>query len=185
MDQKKRGAMRGYAYVACSRFKTRAGCFLYGRLRVSDFLPVGGLREDGKIRDEEVLERGYLSVSSDGDDGEGIALAYGNPLAGGMDSDDDVPVVAPPSADDVDFQVVFPVGQDLVDSGVAPAVVEESVVPPVFDPDFADLQEHANFPALDAEFAGLHESIASEIAGIRVGVQDEILSVLDPDIDFA
>ena len=55
MDQKKRCASRGYAYVGCSRFKKRAGFFLYGRLRVSDFLPVGDLREGGKVCDEEVL----------------------------------------------------------------------------------------------------------------------------------
>ena len=41
MDQLKRVAARGYAYVACSRFKSKAGCHLYGHLRVSDFLPVG------------------------------------------------------------------------------------------------------------------------------------------------
>ena len=40
-DQKKRAAARGYGNVATSRFKTRAGCFLYGKLRRSDFLPVG------------------------------------------------------------------------------------------------------------------------------------------------
>ena len=40
-DQKKRPAARGYGYVACSRFKTRSGCYLYGKLRRSDFLPVG------------------------------------------------------------------------------------------------------------------------------------------------
>ena len=45
-------AGRGYGYVACSRFKTRAGCFLYGKLRRTDFLPVGEEQED------EVLERG-------------------------------------------------------------------------------------------------------------------------------
>ena len=67
-DQKKRVAARGYAYVACSRFKTRAGCYLYGKLRVSDFLPAGEAKED------EVLERGYYSVSSD--DSEGCGLEY-------------------------------------------------------------------------------------------------------------
>jgi hypothetical protein len=59
MDQKYRLAARGYAYVACSRFKTRAGCYLYKKLRQSDFLPVGEERED------EVLERGLESQDSD------------------------------------------------------------------------------------------------------------------------
>ena len=32
---------RGYGYVAVSRFKRRAGVHLYGKLRRTDFLPVG------------------------------------------------------------------------------------------------------------------------------------------------
>jgi hypothetical protein len=59
MDQLKRVAARGYAYVACSRFKSKAGCHLYGHLRVSDFLPVGLPRED------EITARGIDSESSD------------------------------------------------------------------------------------------------------------------------
>ena len=59
MDQMKRVASRGYAYVACSRFKSRSGCHLYGSLRVSDFLPVGEPQEG------EITERGYLSADSD------------------------------------------------------------------------------------------------------------------------
>ena len=63
-------AARGYGYVAVSRFKTRAGCFLYGKLRRTDFLPVGPEQED------EVLERGYESVSSDEDGGAGLEYAF-------------------------------------------------------------------------------------------------------------
>ena len=63
-------AARGYAYVACSRFKTRAGCYLYGKLRVSDFLPAGEAKED------EVLERGCYSVSSDDSEGCGLEYAF-------------------------------------------------------------------------------------------------------------
>ena len=61
-DQKKRAAGRGYGYVAVSRFKTRDGCFLYGKLRQTDFLPVG------EGMDSEVLERGVLSDTTDSDD---------------------------------------------------------------------------------------------------------------------
>ena len=50
-------AGRGYGYVGASRFRERAGVYLYGKLRRTDFLPVGEEKED------EVLERGYLSVS--------------------------------------------------------------------------------------------------------------------------
>ena len=56
--------------MAVSRFHSRAGCYVYGKLRVSDFLPVGPERED------EVLERGYLSVSSDDEEGEGLEHAF-------------------------------------------------------------------------------------------------------------
>ena len=45
-----------------SRFRTRAGCFLYGKLRQTDFLPVGDEKED------EVLERGVESETSDEDE---------------------------------------------------------------------------------------------------------------------
>ncbi len=54
-----------------SRFKSRSGCHLYGKLRRTDFLPVGEERED------EVLQRGYDSVSSD--DSEGCGLEYAFP----------------------------------------------------------------------------------------------------------
>ena len=57
-DQKKRPAGRGYAYVAVSRFRTQGGCHLYGKLRRSDFLPVGEEQSD------EHLERGYESLNS-------------------------------------------------------------------------------------------------------------------------
>ena len=66
-DQKKRAAGRGYGYVAVSRFKSREGCFLYGKLRQTDFLPVG----EGK--DSEILERGVLSDSTDSEE-RGIEL---------------------------------------------------------------------------------------------------------------
>jgi ATP-dependent exoDNAse (exonuclease V) alpha subunit len=69
-DQKKRVAARGYGYVAVSRFKSRAGCYVYGKLRRSDFLPVGPEQEN------EVLERGYESVSSADSDGCGLEYAF-------------------------------------------------------------------------------------------------------------
>ena len=60
-------AARGYAYVACSRFKTRAGCYLYGKMRRSDFLPVGPELET------EVLTRAEDSDSGLSADSEGYA----------------------------------------------------------------------------------------------------------------
>ena len=67
---KKKAAARGYGYVAVSRFKSRAGCYLYGKLRRSDFLPVG------KEKDDEALERGYDSVSSEDEEGRGLEYAF-------------------------------------------------------------------------------------------------------------
>ena len=52
---------RGYAYVAVSRFRTQAGVFHYGRYRRSDWLPVG------EGADDEQIDRGYASMSSDSD----------------------------------------------------------------------------------------------------------------------
>ena len=69
-DQLKRPAARGYGYVAASRFKTRCGCYLYGKLRTSDFLPVG------PDLASEHLERGYDSVSSGASSGAGLEYAF-------------------------------------------------------------------------------------------------------------
>ena len=71
-DQKRYAAGRGYGYVAVSRYKTRAGCHLYGKLRRTDFLPVGDEKES------EVLQREYDSVSSDDDEGKGLEHAFGS-----------------------------------------------------------------------------------------------------------
>ena len=68
-DQKYRCAGRGYGYVATSRFRTREGSVLYGHMRRTGFLPVGG---EG---DSEVLERGYDSLSDEDEDGRGVEHA--------------------------------------------------------------------------------------------------------------
>ena len=69
-DQKHFVAGRGYGYVAVSRFKSRKGVHVFGRLRRTDFLPVGDVNE------MEVLERGYDSVSSDDEEGRGLEYAF-------------------------------------------------------------------------------------------------------------
>jgi len=63
-------AGRGYGYVGVSRFRSRSGCYLYGKLRRTDFLPVGPELED------EVLERGYDSLDSEDDGGCGLEYAF-------------------------------------------------------------------------------------------------------------
>ena len=73
-DQKNHHAGRGYGYVAVSRFKSRAGVYLYGKLRRTDFLPVGEEKED------EVLERGWSSANTSEDEdkeyAKGMAARY-------------------------------------------------------------------------------------------------------------
>jgi ATP-dependent exoDNAse (exonuclease V) alpha subunit len=93
-DQKKHHAGRGYGYVAVSRFKTRAGVHVYGKLRRTDFLPVGDEQDD------EVLERGWSSANTSEDEdkehAKGIAARYAAEssdeeeyLAGGSDDEQD------------------------------------------------------------------------------------------------
>jgi hypothetical protein len=53
---------RGYAYVAVSRFRTRAGVYHFGRYRRSDWLPVGEAVEG------EQTQRSYESMTSDSDE---------------------------------------------------------------------------------------------------------------------
>ena len=55
--------------VAISRFRSRAGCYLYGKLRMTDFPPVGEERED------EVTKRGYQSETDDSEE-EGMEHAF-------------------------------------------------------------------------------------------------------------
>ena len=92
--QKNHHAGRGYGYVAVSRFKSRAGVHLYGKLRRTDFLPVGEEKED------EVLERGWDSTNTSDDEekgmAKGMAARYADEssdeegyLAGASDDDDD------------------------------------------------------------------------------------------------
>ena len=50
---------RGYGYVGASRAKTKAGLYHYGRLRRSDWLPVG------KPSEGEATVRGYESMSEE------------------------------------------------------------------------------------------------------------------------
>ena len=58
--------------MAISRFSSRLGCHLYGRIRRTDFLPVGEEREG------EATERGYESLSSDDSEGCGMEYAIGS-----------------------------------------------------------------------------------------------------------
>ena len=70
MDNKFHPAARGYGYVGVSRFRSRKGVYIFHKLRRSDFLPVGPDLES------EHLERGYLSLDSEDDDGCGLEHAH-------------------------------------------------------------------------------------------------------------
>jgi hypothetical protein len=79
---------RGYAYVAVSRFRSRAGVFHFGRYRRTDWLPVGGVCT-------EQTSRGLDSMSSDSFEGpessdeetDGIASDTEDERASGMFDD--------------------------------------------------------------------------------------------------
>ena len=60
--QQRHAAGRGYGYVGVSRFRTKAGCHLFGKLRRTDFLPVGEPNPE-----TEVLQRELSSESDDSD----------------------------------------------------------------------------------------------------------------------
>ena len=154
-DQRRHHAGRGYGYVGVSRFRTRAGCFLYGKLRQTDFLPVGDEKED------EVLERGVESETSDEDEIGMEHIGMDNVFQDGVldpfeDIADDAPtdmtdfgeqppvvaeagpVVKHKEAKvvlDADFDFkpisVLPDEEDLVDEAVS-AVVDEAVLPADF-----------------------------------------------------
>ena len=62
-NQPRRAAGRGYGYVGVSRFRSKDGCYLFGKARRTDFLPVGEADPE-----REVLERGVDSESDDSDD---------------------------------------------------------------------------------------------------------------------
>ena len=70
MDNKWHPAARGYGYVGVSRFRSREGVYIFGKLRRTDFLPVGPELET------EVLQRGYDSVDSDDEEGAGLEYAF-------------------------------------------------------------------------------------------------------------
>ena len=58
-------ARRGYGYVGASRAQSKAGLYHYGRLRRSDWLPVG------EPTDGDHTARGYSSQSSASGDDDG------------------------------------------------------------------------------------------------------------------
>ena len=64
-------AGRGYGYVGVSRFMSRTRFWLYGKLRRTEFLPVGEAKES------EVLQRGYASEDSGDDCARGVEYAFG------------------------------------------------------------------------------------------------------------
>ena len=83
---------RGYGYVGASRFRSSAGIFLYGKVRRSDWIPVGKAKPDWEMR------RSAASVSSSSahdsgheSDGDDIYVETGSEdssVPAGPESDD-------------------------------------------------------------------------------------------------
>ena len=94
MDNKWHPAARGYGYVGVSRFRSREGVHIFGKLRRTDFLPVGPELET------EVLQRGYDSVDSDDEEGAGLEYAFADE---DEESDTEVGVDRGNVLGDVDF----------------------------------------------------------------------------------
>ena len=65
-------------HICSCRFKNRCGCYLYGKMRRTDFLPVGEY-------EDEVLERGYDSVDSEDDEGHSIENAFAHRFNGAQE----------------------------------------------------------------------------------------------------
>ena len=86
-ENKRRPAARGYACAGCSRFKSRQGCYLYGKLRRSDFLPVGEQKEG------EIVERGYESLESDDDEGMGLEYTCQGNAFDDIEEDEDAGMI--------------------------------------------------------------------------------------------
>ena len=83
-------APRGFAYVGASRVRAHHGLYYFGRVRRSDWLPVGGTAED------EQPDRGHLSESEvsgqEGAPSDGSSDCSDGSLFDGLrghDSDDD------------------------------------------------------------------------------------------------
>ena len=74
-------APRGFAYVGASRVRTRAGLYYYGKVRRSDWLPVGG---PGKPAEQ--VERSYESDDTEKDSDGG---SYRDEASSADPSDDD------------------------------------------------------------------------------------------------
>ena len=63
-------AERGYGYVAVSRFKSKAGIYLFGKVRRTDWLPV---RETAKAMEQDQVDRSEESMSDyDSEDEEAM-----------------------------------------------------------------------------------------------------------------
>ena len=77
-------AERGYGYVAASRFRSKAGVYLYGKVRASDWLPVGGTEDYEDTRRSELSD----CDSYDSESEEATALSLEQDRDGYGDADD-------------------------------------------------------------------------------------------------
>ena len=87
---------RGYGYVGASRFRSRDGLFLFGRIRRSDWTPVGPQKDDWALR------RGCDSMSSESANDSGRSDSVSSDSESrGYHSDDDAGFIGEESDTDV------------------------------------------------------------------------------------
>ena len=102
-------ADRGYGYVGASRFRSAAGLYHYGRLRRSDWRPVGGdpsieisEREGDSANTDEADEEAMENDANYESDSDCGASDFGSESASAISSDEDV--------DDSDYERRFHLG---------------------------------------------------------------------------
>ena len=86
---------RGYGYVGASRFRSRDGLFLFGRIRRSDWTPVGPQKDDWALR------RGCDSMSSESANDSGRSDSVSSETSGDSDSEDDAGFIGEESDSDI------------------------------------------------------------------------------------
>ena len=67
---------RGYGYVAASRFVSKDGIYLYGKVRSTDWLPVRPIAEDDKDQPKRSSESGSSCCTDDDADYEDVARRH-------------------------------------------------------------------------------------------------------------
>ena len=82
---------RGYGYVGASRFRSSRGLYFYGRVRRTDWLPVGAMKPDEQTRrsfDSQSSESGCWESDNESLSSERAESSSASSMAFGEDPDD-------------------------------------------------------------------------------------------------